>query len=580
MCDARAFLATRCSFSISSIDQIKQAMGLRFHQSIKVLPGLRINFGLRGISVTVGPRGANLNVGTRGTYLNLGLPGTGISYRSRLDTNKYLEGSRPAIRPEPEPPRQTDPDLFDRHPPYQLAPHVIEFKSVDVASLGSESLERLSALCEKLQRQRHTLSDEITRAEKDLVRAARMSRRLGWLRRWIAPTNFNLFQEYHDDCLKRLDALKEIKQSLVLDVEFSISDGAKKAFLRVTEAFDRVSRSFRTWDITAAQAFERYRTRSAASQNVDTQVVSFARTYDSLMATEFKPPRFINANGADLMLYPAFVMARIGERVALLDIRHVEITIEPTRFVVHDGNVPSDSMVVDSTWQYVNKDGGPDRRFSNNPTIPIAKYCSIFFRGEGLNEAWMISNAEAGIEFGEAISRYKDSLTDSEREIDGIAPPSPDEWPELDIPPKPKLPPRDWKTPITFYGCVIAAIAMALFFLGKTYPQVLSSVTDLASVIGPRKTVMSTEANSRVTEGKTEPPPVIPTSRGLTRAEVAEVQQLLKKMGLDPGPPDGIAGAKTVKAFSDWAKIRGIENAKPDSINLEILRRTAAGKQR
>ena len=127
---------------------------------------------------------------------------------------------------------------------------------------------------------------------------------------------------------------------------------------------------------------------------------------------------------------------------------------------------------------------------------------------------------------------------------------------------------------------MIAAAAIAFFFLGKAYPHILSSVIDLANVFGPRKTVISTEANSRVTEGKIESAPVIPTSRGLTHAEVAEVQQLLKKMGLDPGPPDGIAGAKTVKAFSDWAKIRGIENAKLDSINLEILRRTAASKQR
>jgi hypothetical protein len=557
-------------------------MGLRFRQSIKLLPGLRINFGLRGISVTVGPRGANLSLGTRGTYLNLGLPGTGISYRARLDKTKSLEGSQSTIRPEPEPEPQTHPDLFNRHPPFiDLAPHVIEFRSVDVASLGSsESLERVSALCEKLQSQRHIISAEITQAEKDVIRAARMSRRFAWLRRWIASTTFKSLQEYHDDCLNRLDVLKEIKQSLVLDVEFSISDGAKKAFLYVTAAFDRVSRSARIWDITSAQAVDRYRTRSAASKTFDTQPVSFDRTYDALMATEFRPPRFVNTNGADLMLYPAFVMVQIGERVALLDIRQVEITIEPTRFVVYDGNVPSDSMVIDSTWQYVNKDGGPDRRFSNNPTIPIAKYCNIFFRGEGLNEAWMISNAEAGIEFGEAIRRYKNSLTDSEREIDGIAPPSADEWPELDIPDKPKLPPRDWKTPITFYSCVIAVAGIALFFLGKTYPHILSSVIDFANLFGTRKVVISTEANSRVSEGKIDSPTIITTSRALTRAEVSEVQQLLKKMGLEPGPPDGIAGAKTLRAFSDWAKIRGIENAKLDTVSLKILRQTASAKRR
>jgi peptidoglycan hydrolase-like protein with peptidoglycan-binding domain len=94
-----------------------------------------------------------------------------------------------------------------------------------------------------------------------------------------------------------------------------------------------------------------------------------------------------------------------------------------------------------------------------------------------------------------------------------------------------------------------------------------------------RTAVISTEANSRILEGKTESSPITTTPRGLTRAEVAEVQQLLKKMGLEPGPPDGIAGAKTVKAFSDWAKIGGIKDAKLDTVNLEILRQTAAGKR-
>src|SRR5262249_4517547 len=165
-------------------------------------------------------------------------------------------------------------------------------------------------------------------------------------------------------------------------------------------------------------------------------------------------------------------------------------------------------------------------------------------------------------------------------EIDGIAPPSADEWPDPDIPDKPKLPGRDWKTPVSFYGGMIAVAATGLFFLVKIYSHILSPVIDLANVFGPRKTVISTEANSRVTEGKTESPPVITTSRSLTRAEIAEVQQLLRKMGLDPGPPDGIAGAKTVKAFSDWAKIRGIENAKLDTVSLKILRETAATKPR
>jgi hypothetical protein len=59
-------------------------MGLRFRRSVKIMPGVRLNFSARGMSTTIGPRGASINVGSRGTFMNLGLPGTGLSYRSRL----------------------------------------------------------------------------------------------------------------------------------------------------------------------------------------------------------------------------------------------------------------------------------------------------------------------------------------------------------------------------------------------------------------------------------------------------------------------------------------------------------------
>ena len=60
-------------------------MGLRFQKRIRILPGARVNVGLRGVSTSVGVRGASLTVGKRGTYANVGAPGTGLSYRSRID---------------------------------------------------------------------------------------------------------------------------------------------------------------------------------------------------------------------------------------------------------------------------------------------------------------------------------------------------------------------------------------------------------------------------------------------------------------------------------------------------------------
>jgi hypothetical protein len=55
-------------------------MGFRFHRSIKLFPGLRLNFGKRGISASIGVRGAHVTYGPTGTRTTVGLPGSGLSY--------------------------------------------------------------------------------------------------------------------------------------------------------------------------------------------------------------------------------------------------------------------------------------------------------------------------------------------------------------------------------------------------------------------------------------------------------------------------------------------------------------------
>ncbi len=62
-------------------------MGFRFRRSVKIFPGVRLNFGTRGISTSIGFRGAHVTYGPSGTRTTVGLPGTGLSYT-------HLEKSR------------------------------------------------------------------------------------------------------------------------------------------------------------------------------------------------------------------------------------------------------------------------------------------------------------------------------------------------------------------------------------------------------------------------------------------------------------------------------------------------------
>jgi len=66
-------------------------MPWRFRKSIKIAPGVRVNFGKRGMtSLSVGGRGGRTTFSRRGTHSTFGIPGTGLSYRTKATKNGCL----------------------------------------------------------------------------------------------------------------------------------------------------------------------------------------------------------------------------------------------------------------------------------------------------------------------------------------------------------------------------------------------------------------------------------------------------------------------------------------------------------
>jgi len=54
-------------------------MRLRFHRSIRILPGIRLNLNRRSSSITVGGHGVHETFGSKGIRTTIGIPGTALS---------------------------------------------------------------------------------------------------------------------------------------------------------------------------------------------------------------------------------------------------------------------------------------------------------------------------------------------------------------------------------------------------------------------------------------------------------------------------------------------------------------------
>ena len=85
------------------------AMGFRFRKSIKLFPGVTLNFSKSGISTSIGKPGATVNFSSRGTKTTVDIPGTGISYSESSSTHSS-HSARPSQGlpfARPQPPSQT-----------------------------------------------------------------------------------------------------------------------------------------------------------------------------------------------------------------------------------------------------------------------------------------------------------------------------------------------------------------------------------------------------------------------------------------------------------------------------------------
>jgi hypothetical protein len=73
--------------------------------------------------------------------------------------------------------------------------------------------------------------------------------------------------------------------------------------------------------------------------------------------------------------------------------------------------IPSDSEVVETTWEKANKNGTPDKRFKDNFQIPVCLYGSIEIKStSGINEAYSFSNHDKAQQFAFAFKEYQKSI--------------------------------------------------------------------------------------------------------------------------------------------------------------------------
>ncbi|MER6831482.1 hypothetical protein ABT352_36210 [Streptosporangium sp. NPDC000563] len=178
-------------------------------------------------------------------------------------------------------------------------------------------------------------------------------------------------------------------------VDYELTGDEASKFEEVVTAFREMAKAGRSWLVTEKQRVESgYERKTNAGAGVKTTRVSASVSFSGLskIVTDVEVPT-LAAGPWMLHFYPDRFL--IGNSGRFTEHRYEELraSADVTRFV-ESSTLPSDAVVVDHTWTYVNVRGGPDRRYKDNRKLPIALYGELTLYTGDVKLHWMVSHAD------------------------------------------------------------------------------------------------------------------------------------------------------------------------------------------
>lgn len=112
----------------------------------------------------------------------------------------------------------------------------------------------------------------------------------------------------------------------------------------------------------------------------------------------------VNVEKLKILFFPDTILVWEQEQYTRVSYESFDVVFHPTRFI--EPSPPKDAEIVGHTWQYVNQNGGPDRRFNNNRQIPIALYGLLVMTGSsGFKSQLHVSNRSLAADFATDLSK-------------------------------------------------------------------------------------------------------------------------------------------------------------------------------
>lgn len=334
-------------------------MGLRYRKSINLGGGFRINLSKSGVGYSWGVKGYRVTKTAKGTTRRTAsIPGTGISYVHETGKNNKRNSSHgitPAVQ-------QPVPSIDNNHYDTQNIENNV------ASAMVSEGLEDMLASAVK------TL-----KLHKVAV--------IGF---WItAIWGFGLPVMFvFAAAFLALEIF--VKTKGLIELDYSIDDDQQAVVDERIRPMIKITECAKVWRIMQTSKVIDRKYSSGASNTVKRTACKSSTKAPFPFKANLQVASF-KAGKETLLFLPDKLFIIQGSKIGALNYSDIDTNKHTTRFVESE-SVPRDAQVVDHTWKYVNKSGGPDRRFKDNRQLPICLYGELELTStSGLNTVIMYS---------------------------------------------------------------------------------------------------------------------------------------------------------------------------------------------
>jgi hypothetical protein len=196
------------------------------------------------------------------------------------------------------------------------------------------------------------------------------------------------------------------REQRITQLIYELPEQAKARQGELEGALGCLSRSGAIWRLDSQAAVLDWKRNAGAAYNVKRERIAVRKAVPPRVESNVEPV-CLDLGKLQMFFFPDQML--YWQRGVFASIEYDDLKFQSTStHFIEESVQSSDSKQVGTTWRYVRKDGGPDRRFNNNRQLPVMLYGVVTaMSSHGLNLVLHTSNLDAASSFTSTFNVFQ-----------------------------------------------------------------------------------------------------------------------------------------------------------------------------